>query len=380
MQNFPQFPCLPAELRIQIWQEAASVSRAHTFDVCFPSRMVISCARSKRGMLGDEPSGVYLAHVPVTGDESESSPREDEEGEEQEWRCPKDSPSNLYASIRLSCSEAFEALRSQNHRKLQYPSGSESDFGSESDGDVRFNTVFLPVQEANRYIYENARDLLHLRFGSALPSNSGFLDPNCSAEDDYTPRVFKSSLSDMFLYPWSSGLTSTLQNARMIALDIADLELAIPLSLLKAFAPGSLEQEVGYLANRLSKLEVLYVVDYSIGLGEHGRETDLDHGPNPHRGSAAPPKVLSEYTVMAQNLQTRLSSAPSTAARHPSVFHGKGVTYREVLDLEALGWDENSSVFVVLKIICEEIWKMQSASAKGGEGVRFQGVRVLKCS
>ncbi|KAL4796464.1 hypothetical protein BDV19DRAFT_361031 [Aspergillus venezuelensis] len=346
MQEFPHFSRLPAELRIQIWEEAASVARVHTFDVCFPSRMEFSSARNKRYMPGDEPSGIYLARFPGAEDGIEPGPREDKEGEEQEWRRTRGLPLSPYASIRLSCSEAFEALR---------------------------------VREKNRFGYNNAKDLLHLRFGSALSPNPGILDPNCSADDDYTPRVFKSSLSDVFLYSWTSGIISTLQNARMIALEIADLELAMPLSLLKMFAPGALKQEVGCLAERLSNLEVLYVVDYSIGLGEHGRKTGFDHNPNAlPRGSAS--KTRSEEPGIAQKLNTCLNTAPSAGARHPGVFRGSGVTYREVLDLEDLGWSESSSKFVVLRMLCEEIWKLQSASAKDGEGVCFRGVRVLKCS
>ncbi|KAL4946279.1 hypothetical protein BDV06DRAFT_218608 [Aspergillus oleicola] len=386
MQQFPQFTHLPAELRIQIWKEAASTPSIHAFDVCCPSpsRTRCSLTRNKSGVLDHTTSGVYLDQIPLSRSDDTSNPRRDKEGQKKEIKCASGLPFDPSISIRYSCSEAFAAVRKQDNLQQMCLSRSNPAPGDNNLEDIDFDTVYLLGRGGNKYIrYNNAIGLLHLRFGPSLPTNShmGILDPNGSAEDDYTLRVFKGSLSNVFLYPWSSGMVSTLQNARMVAFDAADLEPAMPLSMLRSLAPEALKWEVNCLAGRFMELELFYVVDYSIDRVEHEYEKSFDSRPKSSPEGSLSRSCGPEGTrCLARKLYMHPATASAVAARQPDVFYRNGVTYREVFDLEALGWSEESPLFVVLRMLCEEIWKQQFALLEGSKGrVPFQGVRVLRC-
>ncbi|KAL4781532.1 hypothetical protein BJX76DRAFT_363543 [Aspergillus varians] len=359
MQRFPRFPCLPSELRIQIWQETRPRPGIHAFNVCIPSHAnypQISQAQYEPRTAENESeplSGVFFDQITVPQAKNlvlPSRPHINTSSTEQNLQCdaksdPSSDPSAYLVtdSVRQSCPEALSSLEIQpvsNTRNI-----------NESN-----NSVHLPARGHDKRIwYDNTSDVLLLQFSRPISLNMGMLDPNGGAEDDYT-RVFKSWLSDIFLYPWSSEFTSTLLNARRVAIDVAEIETEM--SPLSSIFREIIYQEVQCLSYWLQNdLEVLYVVDRCVGRCRGCRKGGLD---------------ISSLTAQAKRgLSKRLEH--HVVERESDVFYGNGVTFREIFALESLGWSEKSPTFVVLSMFAEAIQEHQ------GKQACFQGVRVLAC-
>ncbi|KAL6236462.1 hypothetical protein BDW75DRAFT_206867 [Aspergillus navahoensis] len=363
MQGFPHFNDLPAELRIQVWRQTCPAPGIHVFDVCIPSAQTglrISQAQELRHVEIEPPSSIFLDQIMVP---SKNRPAFQKDSNKQQTRhicrnatskCSLTSDPSTYLmtdSIRQSCPEASSALGFQSPASSSNPSNTDS---------TKLNCIHLPLRGhgGKQIHYNNISDTLHLRFGPSTSYTSAFdpcmLNPNDGSEDAYL-RVFKSSLSDALLYPWSTGFTSTLQNARRIALDLADLQLEMGLGLRNGFVYEAVYQEVECLAARLARgLEVLYVVDYCAG---RCRGISKKDGLSKRRGE------LSK------------ESGYNAGEEDPDIFYGNGVTFREVFSLESLDWSEESPVFMVLEMFAEALREQQREEGK----VCFQGVRVLIC-
>lgn len=69
---------------------------------------------------------------------------------------------------------------------------------------------------------------------------------------------------------------------------------------------------------------------------------------------------------------------PEEDNRQPDVIRGVGKTWREIFDLEALGWHEKHPGFVFGETISEVI-RLQQGSwhGQGNKRPTFKGVRVL---
>ncbi|KAL4813655.1 hypothetical protein BDW67DRAFT_192706 [Aspergillus spinulosporus] len=365
MQEFPRFDDLPAELRIKIWQAACPAPGIHVFDVCIPSAQTewrISQAQqgSKSRHVGNgSQSSVFLDQFMVSETKNRSVSQKCTTNQSRHTcrnvnaNCSLTSDPSIYLvadSIRQSCLEASSSLQPRQSAPSSNPNDKIS---------TKVNSIHLPLrgQRGKQVNYNNILDTLHLCFGPptsyASPFDPGVLNPNDGSEDAYL-RIFKSGLSDVLLYPWSNDFTLTLQNARRIALDIADLDLEIGLSSRNRFARETVYQEVECVASRLAKgLEVLYVVDYCAGDCRSREMNGLENA----RGE----------------LRSMLSH--NAGERDPDVFYGNGVTYREVTSLESLGWTEETPLFIVLRMFAEAIREHQEE-----ENQRcFQGVRVLAC-
>ncbi|KAL5043637.1 hypothetical protein BDW71DRAFT_187482 [Aspergillus fruticulosus] len=363
MQDFPRFNDLPAELRIQIWRETCPVPGIHVFDVCIPSvktGLRLSQAQELRHVEISPPSSVFLDQVmvapknrPVSQNDTNQQPRHTCRNASSKCSLTSDPSTYLITdSIRQSCPEASSSLGSQPPASSSNPDNPNS---------IKLNSIYLPLrgQGGKQIHYNNISDTLHLRFSRSASYASAFdpgmLNPNDGSEDAYL-RVFKSSLSDVLLYPWSKGFTTTLQDARRVALDKADLQLEIDLSSRNRFTRDAVYQEVNCLAAHFARgLEVLYVVDYCVGGCSGG--IDERNGADKIRGE------LSRHL------------GDNVGERDPDVFYGNGVTYREVCSLESLGWSEETPVFMVLEMFAEAIRKQQQEEGKDC----FQGVRVLAC-
>ncbi|KAL4740784.1 hypothetical protein BDV11DRAFT_84692 [Aspergillus similis] len=370
MQDFPRFNDLPAELRIQIWRATCPAPGIHVFDVCIPSGQTgwrISQVQKglKSGHLGNiSPSSVFLDQLMVSRTTQTNKRPASHRGTTKQLRhtcrnadsiCSLTSDPSIYLvadSIRQSCPEASSSLQPLLSAPLSNPNG---------DINTKLNSIHLPLrgQSGKQIHYNNILDTLHLRFGPptsyASPFDPGMLNPNDGSEDAYL-RIFKSSLSDVLLYPWSNEFTLTLQNARRVALDIADLRLEIGLSSRNRFSREAVYQELECLASRLARgLEVLYVVDYCAG------------------GCRSPTGEMDGLTNTRGELWRMLAHKPDE--RDPDVFYGNGVTYQEVICLESLGWNEETPEFIVLRMFAEAIRKQQGKEDQGC----FQGVRVLAC-
>ncbi|KAL4999600.1 hypothetical protein BDV10DRAFT_184232 [Aspergillus recurvatus] len=365
MQDFPRFSDLPAELRIQIWRETCPAPGVHVFDVCIPSAQTglrvsqIQEELKSRDVEIEPPSSVFLDQVMVSQTQNRPASQRDTNKQPPhacrsiESKCSLTADPSTYLisdSVRQSCPEASFSLQ---------PPASASN--PNNPNSTNLNSIHLPLrgQGGKQIHYNNISDILHLRFGPSVsyasPFDPGMLNPNDGSEDAYL-RVFKSSLSDALLYPWSTGFMLTLQNARSVALDIADLQLEMGLSPRNGFAREAVYQEVKCLAARLARgLEALYVVDYCVGRCRGS--IDEMNGLDKTRGE------------LSRN------SECNAGEKDPDVFYGNGVTYREVFSLESLGWSEDTPVFIVLEVFAEAIREQQREEGKGC----FQGVRVLAC-
>ncbi|KAK2056147.1 hypothetical protein LY76DRAFT_618084 [Colletotrichum caudatum] len=181
----------------------------------------------------------------------------------------------------------------------------------------RVNTVYLPGK--NRKIeYDNDDDVLFLRFrdGGAITS--------------LTDGVLLGEFE-------ASGMN-----------DLTEL-LAV------------VYEEVAYLACCLQQgLRVLYLVDHC-----HGRCTRCK------RHDARSDRLQTRGPLYRQ-LQGR-NDAGVAMARAPEVIHGVGKTYREVFDLEGLGWSHEHPNYVFAAAMDEMIRSQQADADKQD----FEGVRVL---
>ncbi|RDW76291.1 uncharacterized protein DSM5745_06283 [Aspergillus mulundensis] len=363
LQGFPRFYDLPAELRIQIWREACPTPGIHAFDVCIPSPQTgLRIFQARAEVKGEDvhmqfepPTSVFLDQVVVPQTKNKPVPQSDSNKRDQSTcrnantKCSLTSDPSAYLltdSIAQSCPEASSSFN---------PPASSN---RSSTTNTKINTVNLPIRgpKGKQIHYNNLTDTLHLRFGPSVLANTPFdpwfLNPYDGSEDAYI-RVFKGSLSDILLYPWSTELTGTLQSARRIAIDIADLQMEMAPT--HAFALEAIYQEVECLVARFAKgLEVLYAVDYCMG--------------QCRRCETAGVKVRGDLTRKLDYI---------AGEREPDVIYGNGATYSEVYDLEALGWSEETPAFIVLKMFAEAIGKQQREEGKGE--VCFQGVRVLAC-
>ncbi|CAN8103914.1 unnamed protein product [Discula destructiva] len=207
-------------------------------------------------------------------------------------------------------------------------------------------TIVLPAG-AGTVVYDNARDVLHLR---CCPSSSAL---GCEP------------LSELFRALWSPALASALHGARRVALDVSQIWPALA----EAEDQQRLVQDIVFLVCTLQNaLEVLYLVDYSQPLGGgrgvaktlgQGKDSELYWRMNTHCGDS--------------------KEREAERAREADVIWGNGMVWREVFDLEGLGWHERHPAFVFGQIF-EEVVRLQQGQWLGDGEKRpppFQGVRVL---
>lgn len=375
-KTFHHFSQLPAELQLKIWEATCAGQSMHVFDVCFPSDR--GSARSLRAFtrrcglndLAEEDrlryskykSKVFLDAIEVSDGEASTH-----------GRIPRHrvDPSvyRLRDTLRATCLDSSAATFL-------------SETSAPENADV--NTVYLPG--SNRYIrYDNRTDVLHLRLraenaartlaqdtilGGPDPAHfagigESFLEIDLDVEpipdsiarpdwnDDELPYL--AGFSPVLDGVWSKELSETLFSARRIALDISETWTDS--------SPGALViEEVGFLACTMQHdIEVLYLVDYCVG-----------------RCTACRRDKLGARHLQKRDglLNTELHGESGEEMTRPAdVIFGVGKVYREVFDLERLGWDSYHPTFAFARIIDEAI-KSQQADAPGGK-VTFRGVRIL---
>ena len=220
-------------------------------------------------------------------------------------------------------------------------------------GDV--NTIHLPTGRA--ITYDNSQDVLHLRF---VPPDFRFPDNG----------RLTSPISAMFESIWTDELASALHHARRVAIDVSQLWPDL------AEGQSDIMQDVAYLGCVLQNdLEVLYLVDYCAG-----RCNGVKAGELMSRDEGLYRKVygygsgIGGGNTGAWNLEKQ---------RKPDVFHGVGTTWREVFDIEKMGWSESHPGFVFAEAFSEVVRMQQSNfmsdEVAGGvkRDVSFKGIRVL---
>lgn len=197
-------------------------------------------------------------------------------------------------------------------------------------------TVYLP--SGRQLVYDNARDVLHLRFLDAVK-----------------PGGAAAPLSSIFQSLWSPALATALHSARRVAIDVSQIWPEL------AQQQHKLVQDIVFLVCTLQNhLEVLYLVDYSQGQKN----------------------VASTLASKDSELYSRFHSyGPERDAekeRSADVIHGNGTVWREVFDLERLGWHERHPGFVFGEMFGEVVRLQQGQwFGEGEKKATFQGVRVL---
>ncbi|KZL66554.1 multicopper oxidase [Colletotrichum tofieldiae] len=176
------------------------------------------------------------------------------------------------------------------------------------------NTVYLPGRN-ERIQYDNDEDVLFLRFrdgGAITDLSHGALFGEFEASG-------MNGLTDILEGPWSTEMAETLRDAQCIALDVAE-----------TWDPSAigtvLFEEVAQLQARG-------------GLYRELQNRDIDNA----------------------------------MVRTPDIIYGVGKTYREVFDLEGLGWSHEHPNYVFARGVDEVIRSQQADTDKQG----FEGVRVL---
>lgn len=254
-------------------------------------------------------------------------------------------------SLRATCRDSADTLRRMT--------------GSTRRGNGQdTNTIHLPSGRA-LLTYNNAQDVLHLRF-----TPPAFRFPGGAGD-----RRHASPISAVFESIWSEGLAAALHHARRVAIDVSQLWPDL------ARGQGDVMDDIACLACVLqNNLEVLYLVDYCAGRcnnkgarvgGLVGRDGGLYRKLYGHGCGGGGGTDVSEEVWDRER------------RREPDVFYGVGKIWREVFELEELGWGERHPGFVFVEAFSEVV-RIQQGSLVGEKyqgavrkEVQFQGIRVL---
>lgn len=355
---FPFFSLLPAEIQLQIWESTVATlptRQMHIFDVQIPSpppptqtpqapptpprRAASRRARSR------SPGAPPTTTLTAKGRVRKSSPAR---------KATPITTANLptvHLGALSTTTSSFDpsayALRDILRLTCADAARTVQRFEAAIPAADRTHITLHP--SGRRIIWDNARDVLHLRF---LPP------PVVPAPSTFEP------LSALFQALWSPALASALHTARRVAIDVASIWSAL------GFVDGQqgqgqgkrqqkLLQDVVFLVCTLQNaLEVLYLVDYS-----------------------QPAARAAELKSKDGELHARLQSGSRSgeeAAREGDVIHGNGMVWREVFDLEGLGWDERHCGFVFGDMFGEVVGLQQGSwFGEGEKKATFLGVRVL---
>ena len=324
--SFPLFSRLPKELQLKIWESSVCGPSMHVFDVCFPSKRRME--RSRRAFadrVGVSPAEdiTKTVFLDTLDDIPDANPRKAEVARHRH----DPSVYRHRESLRRTTRDAFDSSR------IRGPT----------------NTVYLPGR-SRKIEYNNTEDVLFLRFRGIETNTEVSSEVEVNILDNMPPYL--EDVAEVLGGQWSAGMAATLQNAKMIALDVAE-----------TWAPASTGEygleEIAYLACCLQKeLEVLYLVDHCVGRCTRCGRQDLDAGQLGSRG------------FLADDL---CGDDQKEVQRPGDVINGIGKTYREVFDLEALGWNTFHPTYLFAKIISDTI-RCQQRDA--GSEV-FKGVRIL---
>lgn len=307
---FPLFPQLPAELQLKIWDASLPRPGIHIFDVCFKD--VSSLNKIAPGEAVDED-----AHTEHTFLSSLNVTSTDHRGAASSTAFKNDPSIYKIANI-LSTT----TIDSSNTVKTKT--------GSDQEGMT--NVVRLPSQ-SEHVSYDNGNDVLCLRFGF-----------NHDIEQEVGP-IFRNNISRVLEAEWSEDMAASLFSARRLAIDIAEI-----------WSPGGLDPILmAYFCCCIQNdLEVLYLVDYCVGRCQ-----------SCFKGSLKSKDLVTSECELAKELDS--------GDRVMDVIHGSTVTYREISDLEKLGWDSGHSAFGLARVMGDTIREQQ-----GTEGP-FLSVRILVC-
>ncbi|ROW06893.1 hypothetical protein VMCG_04192 [Cytospora schulzeri] len=373
-RHFPKFLNLPPEIQLQIWESTvATLPSMHIFDMCVPSSPAAACQNaapnthldhhmqpSKRDALCLEESDdtLYLGTLDTKLKTSEHPNTITTQGARF-----RTNPSmyKFQDSLRLTCIDSANTLQRMMRSR---------------GGDKDLNTIYLPTGR-RALTYNNTQDVLHLRF---IPP--AFRLPVVDDDDNNNNSGGRhtSPISAMFESLWSEGLASALHHARRVAIDVSQLWPGL------AEGHSELMQDVAYLACVLQNdLEVLYLVDYCAGRCNNNHDNTnagAKVGGLMKRDGGLYRKMYG-FGDCGDDSGVKEEVWNRERRRTADVFHGVGKTWREVFELERLGWSERHPGFVFAEAFSEVV-RMQQGNYMGGgaegtvkKAVRFKGVRVL---
>jgi len=335
-QQFPLFASLPPEIQLQVWEEACAGPSFHIFDVCLPvgddGRVARAFNRGREGPLTEHDLQRCLKYGRTAFLDAVDAGAADPSA--YAW----------HASLGRTCLDASSVARRRVPGSPSPSPGSSSPTGKPVDS----NTVYLAGPD-RRISYDNSTDVLHLRLGCpAGPPDAGPLCPS------RRPADVPSRLGTLLDSEWSVDMADALRAARRIALDGAD-----------TWTEGTMGpyivEEAAFLACTLhSDLETLYLVEYCAGRCD---------------GCGGKKLRAADLQARGGQLDRDLHGADEAElSRRPDVVQGVGLTYREVFDLEKLGWDATHPTYVFARFLDDAI---RSQQGDGASEAVFQGLRIL---
>lgn len=422
LKAFTKFPELPPEIQLQIWESTIATQPAmHLFDVCVPPCVsesavtTIASPASDSHMENSEETdrslskreAIYLDEAtdtlylsPLVTTTTEDATSEGTEVSTQGARFRSDpSMYKFRAGLAATCIDAAATVR---RAMPTARSSSSSGGGSDSGGDT--NTIYIGAPSTARgcasITYDNTQDVLYLRF---TPPPFRFPDGG----------RLTSPVSAIFESIWSQELAGALHRARRVAIDVSQLWPDLwargmggdgdggeqqqggdggeeedgeqeeagegEAEVLEEEAGGNddgslIMQDIAFLACTMQHdLEVLYLVDYCAGRCDSHPSSLKAHDLMERRDEGLYRTLRNGETWQKEKM------------RRPDVIQGVGKVWREVFDLEKLGWDGEHPGFVFAEMFAEVI-KMQQGNWMGDdsqdgevtkERAKFQGVRVL---
>ncbi|KAI3393555.1 hypothetical protein diail_4146 [Diaporthe ilicicola] len=330
----------------------------------------LSVCKQNATYLDEATDTLYLSPLDTNNRDSSSSPTANTTLTTQGARFRSD-PSiyRFRASLRATCIDAAATVqRATAHSR------------------VGTNTIRLGGGAS--ITYDNTQDVLHLRF-----------TPPAFRFPDGSGRLGASPISAIFESIWSEELAGALHRARRVAIDVSQLwpdlwarggggeqgeygegqgqgegDEEEEVQQEAGGDDGSLVmQDIAFLACTMQNdLEALYLVDYCAG----------------RCGSSSSLRARDMMGKRDEGLYRALRNGETwqkEKSRKPDVIHGVGKVWREVFDLEKLGWDDKHPGFVFAEMFGEVV-RMQQGNWMGNddqggevakEKKKFQGVRVL---
>lgn len=378
--SFPQFASLPAEIQLQIWESttpALPTMQMHLFDVRAPSPPPKGTAAAQKSRLRQRGTSTSTrVRKPV------SPPRERR-------------PARLDGSVTL---EAFSCTPGTNTETD--PSGYRFRDAllatcTDAAGAVRRARRAVPpaaraavrLSSGRAVEYDAARDVLHLRFFAddnhkvsglrqAPNNNNNILEDQMmmmrmKEEECCEDASNMAPLSAIFHSAWSRELAAALHGARRVALDVGQVWSEL------ADEQARLVQDIVFLACTLQHdLEVLYLVDYSTSASSSvpGQSSCLPRV----RTKSAKDLASRDGELYGRFHYQSDDGWEHERSREGDVVHGVGRVWREVFDLEGLGWHERHPGFVFGEMFGEVV-RLQQANwyGEGEKKATFKGVRVL---
>jgi hypothetical protein len=422
LTSFTKFAELPPELQLQIWESTIACQPSmHLFDVCVPpcvsesAQMTIASPTSESHIDDDDGDDgnnnnnedtdtrlskggeviyldevtdtLYLSPLSTTTTDDLSS----QENSTAQGALFRTDPSmyKFRGSLSATCIDAAATVRRSTTGRG----------GSSTSGDT--NTIYLGAPSTARgcasVTYDNTQDVLHLRF---VPPAFRFPDGS---------RRLTSPVSAIFESVWSQELAGALHRARRVAIDVSQLWPDLGARVAGGEGGGEeqggedgaeeaemlegggeeeetgggiddaslIMQDIAFLACTMQHdLEVLYLVDYRAGRCD----------PQPSQPSSLRARDLMDRSDEGLYRALRNGEAwKKEKMREPDVIQGVGKVWREVFDLEKMGWHEEHPGFVFGEMFAEVV-KMQQGNWMGDdeqvgqntkERARFKGVRVL---